>query len=571
MATQKIVWTVLPHGRVEGGSLKGRTRVSVVVSPRLSPQAANEQTLQAFADWRNWPKTLETVKFKLRVGSTTVALERISKADPDLWARLLPETTPVAGFVFPDMARVNLRSFPVRNVLGLLRAHYGALAVNSGGTHPTLLPWRNAHPTLKGMLTQLGTATQTINLGDRSIEVPLPGFDRFFDDENQEGIEQRLGDLVFGPKSRRRGQAVSPGVGRTGEPTKADFPMRVLPPDWVAPAAAGSAAAIMSQFSTAGEYALYQANRFYRREPLTQARRDQLKAQGQLRRPKLTNIPASPTVPDWDFHRIVASYADLPHVLRSLGLVIDCVLPENSPVDQAVGASANGTAVGLMGLEVIWGDPHAPEVDARPSSAWYADKQRFTMHARTEDHERGMLRLRHAHDRWNEAKESQFDVFQVDPDGGALKTVDYLLTAQNLVAKSLALGKPGNVTYTTGDKQPVAALRSGGLGVSRHGRAELVAESAASAALKNPILDAGGPATTNVVLFAEDVLRGYRVDVQPMAGASGTWHSLCRRQGTYRVTGATGTEVPGSEAGTKVPGSDAEDEGYVKGASTTTT
>src|SRR5215216_3929479 len=137
MATQKIVWTVLPHGRVEEGPLAGRLRVSVVVSPRLTPQTAGEQTLTSFADWRNWPKTLDAIAFKLRVGSNTVALEPIAKTDPELWDRLLPGHTPVAGFVFKDMSQVNLRSFPVRNVLGLLREHYGKLAVQSGSTHPT--------------------------------------------------------------------------------------------------------------------------------------------------------------------------------------------------------------------------------------------------------------------------------------------------------------------------------------------------------------------------------------------------------------------------------------------------
>ena len=178
MATQKIVWTVLPHGRVETGPMAGRLRVSVVVSPRLTPQAAGEQTLEAFDDWRNWPKTLQAVELKLRIGSGSVGLERVSKADPELWERLLPGETPVAGFVFKDMSQVNLRSYPVRNVLGLLREHYGALAVQSASTHPTLLPWRNAHPTLKGMLTRLGTETRTINFGHTSIDVPVPGFDR---------------------------------------------------------------------------------------------------------------------------------------------------------------------------------------------------------------------------------------------------------------------------------------------------------------------------------------------------------------------------------------------------------
>ena len=558
MATQKIVWTVLPHGRVERGPLAGRLRVSVVVSPRLTPQAGGEQTLEAFDDWRNWPRTLDTVRLKLRIGSDTVDMERISKTDPELWDRLLPGDTPVAGFVFKDMAQVNLRSYPVRNVLGFLRENYGALAVQSASTHPTLLPWRSAHPTLKGMLAKLGTETQTINFGDTSIDVPVPGFDRFFDETNREGIEDRLGDLVFGPRSRIRARAAGPGLGRRGQPLAgSEFPVRALPPDWVAPAGAGAVAPVMSQFRSAAEYAFYQANRFYRREPLTPARVEALKAQGQLRRPQLANVPASPGAPEWDFHRIVASYADYPEVLRRLGLVLDYVLPERSPIDEAV--SASNDAQGVMGLEVEWGDPHVPADDARPRTAWQADQARFTTRPRTYDHERGMLRLRNSHDRWHEAKESQFDVFQVDPDGGALKTVDFLLTAQRLVAKSLALGKPGDVTYTTGDKQPVAALRSNGLGVSRHGRAQQIAQSAASAALKNPLIEAGGASSTGVVLFAEDVLRGYRVDVQALPGGTpAKWHSLCRREGEYRFVGTTDTI-----------GGVAEDEGYVKGASTT--
>ena len=264
---------------------------------RLTPQTAGEQTLTRSPSGVNWPKTLGTVKFGLAMGRT-----RSLSSDLEGRCRTLgsiaPTSTPVAGFVFKDMTQVNLRSFPVRNVLGLLREHYGALAVQSGSTHPTLLPWRNAHPTLKGMLGELGTRTQTINLGHRRSTFPLPGFDRFFDEKNRDGIEDRLGDLVFGPRSRFRARAVSPGVGRQGEPLAgSEVPVRALPPDWVAPAGAGAAAPVMSQFKSAGEYTLYQANRFYRREPLTAARVDALKAQNQLRRPQLVNIPPSPAIP----------------------------------------------------------------------------------------------------------------------------------------------------------------------------------------------------------------------------------------------------------------------------------
>src|SRR5574338_283050 len=497
MPEERIVWTVLPYGRFEDGPFAGRLRVSIVASPRLTPQAADEQVLKAFPDWTDWPQTLAHVKFVLRIGAQAVDLEPIKVADSGLWKRLLGPDTPVAGFVFKDMSQVNLRSFAVRNVLGMLRKHYGSLAVQSAGTHPTLLPWKSAHPGLKGLLTELGTRTQTINLGDRPIELPLPGFNRFFDEDNPEGLERRLGDLVFGPKTRFRGNTAGVGADESGNALQgSQFPLRALPPDWTDPSGGGPGAPVMSQFSTAGEYTLYQANRFYRREPLTKDRLNQLEADKQLRRPKLVDVPPSPAVPEYDFHRIVASFADYPGLLRALGLVIDCVLPADSPIDQQIGAA--GQAQGVMGLELSWGAGHNPDDDSCPRTAWFADKGRFTTRARTFDHDRGMLRLAHAHDRWNAGKYSPFDVYQVDPDGGAIKTVNFLLSAQNLVAKSLSLGAAGEVTYTTGDKQPVAALRSGGLGVSRHGRAVAIAQSAASAAQKDAAIRAGAAASKNI-------------------------------------------------------------------------
>lgn len=557
MAQQRIVWTVLPHGRVEDGPMAGRLRVSVVAAPRLTPQAKKEQVLKAFAEWRNWPRALEPARFRLRMSTGAVPLEVISKPDPDLWDKFFRDDTPVAGFKFTDMSQVNLRSYSIRNVLGFLRTHYGALAVQSAGSHPTLLPWREAHPSLRGMLAELGTRTAVVPIADRRVEVMAPGFDRFHDDDSPDGLERRLGDYVFGPKSGRRLPIARPEAGDQGGPQAvADAPIRALPPDWQPAAQAGADAQIMAQFNSSAEYAFYQAERFYRRTPMTQARRDTLQQQEQLRRPKNIDVPPPPPVPEWDFHRIVASFADCPRLLRALGLVVDCVLPAGSPIDEQVAAATS--AEGSFGLELSWDSAHDAASDLCPRTAWTANKACFTTRARTPDHDRGLLRLAYAHDRWNRGKHSQFDVYQVDPDGAALKTADFLLSAQRLIGKSLALGKPGDVTFTTGDKQPVAALRSGGLGVSRHGRAELLAQSAAATALKNQEIEKGAAAARRVVLFTEDVLRGYRVDVQAVLDDKpGEWQSLCRRHGEYRVLG-DGTMLQF-----------ADDEGYVKGASTT--
>ncbi|CAB3922044.1 hypothetical protein LMG26858_05407 [Achromobacter anxifer] len=545
MAKQTIVWTVIPNGRVPGGADAGRLRVSIVASPRLTPEAANEQRLRAYDDWVNWPRTLERLRFALNTGTAEIELEPQVQADAALWDRLLPKTTPVAGFVFRDMSMANLFSYSVAGVLGLARKHYGRLAVQATGTPPTLLPWRDAHPVLKDMLSDCGTRTTFISIRDRRTEIPLPGFDRFFDGGG-DGIERALRGQVYGAHSIYEGRAAAPGVDANGNPLPAvGFPLRALPTRWN-DAAGNADQSLMKQWNSQAEYTLFQANRFYRRDPPTL---DQQK----ISRPDGQNVPPPPAQPEMDFHAIVASYGDYPALLRQLGLVIDCLLPADSPLDQLL--AAGPVAQGRFFLTLRWDGARDAGADACPATAWTADQERFTTRPRNPDHERGMLKLRRADDSWNLYEpRSPFDVYQVDPDGAALKTVDFLLTAQNLVAKNLALGADGAVTYTTGDKQAVAALRSGGLGVARRDRAREVAQNAAAASLKNAALS-GAPGS--IVLYTEDLLRGYRVDVQAqLPGDPQRWRSLCQRSGVYRCTdGGAPLQLP-------------DDEGYVKGAST---
>ena len=58
-------------------------------------------------------------------------LEVLDPPDSALWQALFSADTPVAGFKYQDMSRVNLRSYAVRNVLGYVREHYGKLAVST--------------------------------------------------------------------------------------------------------------------------------------------------------------------------------------------------------------------------------------------------------------------------------------------------------------------------------------------------------------------------------------------------------------------------------------------------------
>jgi hypothetical protein len=217
--------------------------------------------------------------------------------------------------------------------------------------------------------------------------------------------------------------------------------VRALPPNWSDPAANGPDKALMANFSTAAEYTLYQANRFYKRSTPTAA-------QLASRRPDLKNLPPPIVVEDFDFHRIVASLADTPAVLRQLGLIIDCALPASNAISAAL---ANAASVdGILGVEVQWGDPHSPADDAYPRTAFRASAARFLSRERTVDHAQGLMALGGTADptlypvgRYKFS--SGFDVFQLDPDGAALKTTNFVLTAQNLVSRSLKPGTHGEV------------------------------------------------------------------------------------------------------------------------------
>jgi len=549
MAKETILWTLLPYGRSPAeGPGEGRWRLSVVVSPRLTPQAAGEQTLASFPEWLDWPATLAGARFATWIGSDLVKLVPLSEPDSDVWKRLFGEETPVAGFVFKDMSKVNLRSYAVRQVLGFMRRHYGRLAADAGHDRPSLLPWRNADASLKNMLVDLGTRTQKFQLGDRTVELPLPGFDRFFGDE----MDRTLDRSVFGPNGVYTMGVPAIGAEEQGRPEPAEQrTRRVMATDWYNPRPGGPGApllnlpdaAVMDQFASADEYAFYQADRFYRRERPSE---EELR----MRRPSYADLPAAVKAPDYDFHRIVASFGDYPQLLRKLGLVLDFALEHDGAIDGRI-AAGNGEAIGQVRLEIDWSNDHPTDRDVRPRTAFQADKERFVARPRGKDQKRGLLDLANANDRWNDEKRALFDVYQVDPDGAALKTVDFTLTAQRLVGKSLDISQRfGKVTYTTGDKQGVAALRSGGLGVSRHGRAAALAEDAAAGALKNAAIENGqGDAVT---FFAEDLHRGYRIDVAavPDAVSRAPWRSLCARVGDYRLINGGALPLP-------------DDEGYV--------
>jgi hypothetical protein len=539
MATQTIVWTVLPNGL----GRDGEPLVAVVPALRLVPQSDAEHQVDQFPDIRDWPATLAATGWRLETPSGSYALEPLALPDRTPWEQVFPPELYVAGFIFNDLSKHNLRSFPVRTLVSYLHRHYAQVAAHDGLERPSLY---GPGSRLQAMLSELGIGLRQggVRRWFADGDYKLPGGTRL----TNELEEDYFSDRGYAPPTVTDidGQ---PRANTTSYLSKLKV-RRALPAD-LAGAAAG-------YFTSDPEYALYQANRFYQRPENERPYR-------RLPRAGAASAPLEP--PTAEFHRFAAGFADAPALLRALGLVVDCRVVEGNDLVKLARNQPGGLLTGTMRLKVT--HAHAWQIETLescPSTAFRLTGGRFVCNTRTDRHTAGLLRLSGARAIGTQPAKPMlpvdhgFALTALDADGAALKTVGLALTFQDRLSKVAnrldpdTLSKPGEVTYSESQSETLAALRSGGIALVEHDRASHVADDTIAASLKNAALGAGqGDA---IVLYAEDVLRGYRLDVR--TERDGQWHSLCRRIAEYAWIGGDGPELP-----------KAEDEGYLSGASTT--
>ena len=139
-----------------------------------------------------------------------------------------------------------------------------------------------------------------------------------------------------------------------------------------------------------------------------------------------------------------------------------------------------------------------------------------------------------------------YDLFQVDVDGAALKAVDFGATAA-------AMQNEDHRTEGKVEETGLPALRSAGLALARQSRADMLLEDLKDLRARNQAIEAG----TDTVLSAEDVTRGYRVDVFDEDAPSGArWFSLHQREVEHKFKPA--------DDGTQIGPLEVTDEGYLK-------
>ncbi|HET7474946.1 MAG TPA: hypothetical protein VFJ97_02860 [Dermatophilaceae bacterium] len=217
-----------------------------------------------------------------------------------------------------------------------------------------------------------------------------------------------------------------------------------------------------------------------------------------------------------DFHQMLSALGDHPGLLRRLGLVIDLAVADLPAATGFIAAAPVFAPV----------DDTVRREHLAHQTAYLVQGGRFVTARQSPEPEvpEGLLPLPAA----------AFGVSQVDVDGAALKS---LAVAATMTQPSPAAGGPG---LHQPDTAGLPALRTTGLSLVNTGRAAALQGEFTRNLAVNTAIDAGPTR-----LYAEDLVRGYRLDV--FDDTTGGWRSLHEQTVTATAQRYAGqaAELPG--------------------------
>ncbi|TRW14457.1 hypothetical protein [Glacieibacterium frigidum] len=206
-----------------------------------------------------------------------------------------------------------------------------------------------------------------------------------------------------------------------------------------------------------------------------------------------------------DFHRIVAAIGQHPALMRLTGLVVPLRVP------------ADGIAPGQKQVQVIvqWKNGAVPALDDG-FCVTHATVQGNGFMARP--------RTNTVVDGWLRAGSDSFTLVQLDVDGAGLSIKNFATQLPRIREERFDDEGGHDRVDTTGTPR----LRTAGIQFAQVRRDRAIRGLFASAGGLDDKLNAGG----TVELFAEDLIKGWRIDIHD-AEKQGKWQSLMRFDGRY--------------------------------------
>ena len=550
---QTVIWTALPHGRA-GDTPASGLRLSVHVAPQLWNTDANVKVmpLSEFPDWLDFPAAVAAMAFQVEFdGLLLPATVTSAPPRPDVWKALFDATTQVFPYRFEDDdlsagKYLVLETGVLAEAIAAAYAHVATdPALGAGADLPGVGPLAET-PGIVG-IARPSRPERPFEPPDRPSD-PVPAPDLPVPPEERPGCLGWLFRLLcwlakYLPWLRRPLKGRCPPA---DEPqVRPDFQVEPFEPTTHTPDAVVPSVSVPggtppppppSPVPGAGEgtftpsaaekSAFEATDVFFRTRPAAFA-----------------NLPTETQLAaQYDFHQIVSMLGDHPALLRMLGLVVDLTVAHDGAIPTVDTATVR--------IRPTWTPTTAPTVNVAPRTHYTLGDGTFMTRSRAGsavDIGAGFLNL---------ADDARNPVTQIDVAGSAIK---YRNAATNVVVSADKDRRP----ELQPDEEGLPALQTEGIAVTQKA---IVTQYKASAlyakALHNFLLAAESaqdptkappPAGAEQAdeLWADTVLRGYRVDVRDVK--AGRWFSLHRRDALYELM-----KLPGEKL--VVP----EDEGFVE-------
>jgi hypothetical protein len=499
MLKQSLTWTALPNGySADGKSL----RLSVLLSPRLTCDPADGTVyLDKYLDFCDWPSVLVRSKLIVHCGAAAVTIgadelaaqnrvdNHLGNVEPAVWKALFPEPEKVlvASFAFKDLSNHSVFSYSTRQMDALVRDLYTKLARSAGARLPKVSTLLN-DPDWKQVIDAV-SFTDRFSM-DEKTKLPNPG---------------KLRKLV-----EQGSTSKNPNVERL-----ARFQLFHTPP-------------------SSPEVQKYKVN------PGGPVKPGDPRENAAWRTHKRAQLPDKNVIAETiDFHQVVAAMNQYPTLLRMLGLVTDLLIDPKEfakAPDQRLWVEVV-LPPGAAGVERM---PDAsPRTRIRLTDKQFQPLPRPNLNAGDYRVKDGLVDINQ--DRW--------DLLQNDVDGAGLKLINFARTLRNLTepnqfisAASKQLDPATRFEKETG----TPSLRNAGLMLVHLDRGRFLKNAFdRNKQFNTPVetIHSGGSATPPD-LFAEDLVRGYRIDIWDRQ--TNQWQSLCRRKSNYVFDGME-VEVPDEE------------------------
>lgn len=497
MRKQTLIWTALPNGSNGPLQAGSQLKVSVYLSPRLwSDTPAVKEKLGDYPDFLDWPAAISQATFQVEFGSGQVlnATPDFTPLRSDLWQAIFNANSPVIPYVFEDYSGKEFQGDMLSVAHEALKGVYQDIATNPTYGQGLQLPSAvdlAAHPIIDAIgrpyepeppLPEPPPQDPLVLEGHPPPETPPTG----------EPPEERPGclDSCFGCLT---GCLLLP-IRIFVRILQFLGSLFLLPFAAVSPAQAKASTDALVEFH----------------QPYTTTPEP---------------MPDEQEIEEtYDFHKMISALGDYPLLLRAMGLVVDLQVTLEEPLPAATSTVKVNVS---MPVQLADNTMVSMKVHYDLGDGFFRARPRPT----DPEISAGLLRL-------NEA--DKFQVVQVDATGGVIKLVNL---ASNLPLLANPDLRPANSPEETG----LPALRNGGLSVVKPNRAEDLhlltllsyAYNSFAANLDQsplpPLAAPEPPPAPTDELYAENVTRGYRIDV--LDEQTSQWRSLCQRVGVYDFGG----------------------------------